>query len=205
MTAIIVNKADLVQEQILSAAKRLFQVHGLAKVTMDDVARAIGKRRSSIYYYYKSKDEIFEAVFVKEIQEMLSAIQHAVDQAKNAEEKIKAFCLVKLQVQQEKQTFFSMLDAGMDADELSHFYQVKIRYHHQIIRLETSLMEKIFAFGIEHGQIKPIGKEEQERLIFVLLSSLHGIKREVRLDHKYANIDSIVETFGQMVMHGIRA
>jgi AcrR family transcriptional regulator len=203
MPANMNTKEDLVQHQILTAAKRLFQVHGLAKVTMDDVAKAIGKGRSSIYYYYKSKDEIFDAVFAKEIREMFMIVQRAVNDADTAEEKIKAFCLSKLQVQQEKQVFFSTLDSGMDADELSHFHQTKIRHHNQIIKQETTLVEQIIAFGIQHGHIRAMNKVEQEQIIFVLLSGLHGIKREIRLINKYDNMESIVQTFSQMVMHGL--
>jgi len=191
------------QEQILTAAKRLFQVHGLAKVTMDDVARAIGKGRSSIYYYYKSKDEIFDAVFAKEIQEMIAIVQRAVNDAATAEDKIMAFCISKLQVQQEKQAFFSTLDVGMDADQLSHFSQTKIRHHNQIIKLETTLIEQIFAFGIQHGQIRAMSKAEQKQTIFVLLCGLHGIKREVKLTGNYDQMKSIMKTFTNVVINGI--
>jgi AcrR family transcriptional regulator len=197
------TKEDVMQEQILQAAKRLFAVYGLSKVTMDDVAKAIGKGRSSLYYYYKSKEEIFDAVFTKEIQEMLAFMQRAINHAATTEEKIKAFCVAKLEVQREKQIFFSTLDAGMDADALSQFHQVKIRHHHQIIKQENALVEQIFEFGISKGQLRKISKREQEQLIYVLLCSLHGIKRELRLGNNYDNIELVVHTFTQMVMYGL--
>src|ERR1700733_6420690 len=100
-------KEDLIQEQILQAAKRLFAVHGLAKVTMDDVAKAIGKGRSSLYYYYKSKDEIFDAVMDLEIKEMMAAISRATDQVNTVEEKINAFCATKLNFLRDKKTVYS--------------------------------------------------------------------------------------------------
>src|ERR1700760_1284909 len=98
-------KDIFVQQQILDAAKKLFQAHGLYKVTMDDVAKAIGKGRSSLYYYYKSKDEIFDAVMLVEIREMLSAMTAAVEQANTAEEKLLGFCMAKLTVLREKKSF----------------------------------------------------------------------------------------------------
>src|ERR1700710_2991133 len=113
MSAIISTKEDLMQQQILAAAKRLFQVHGLYKVTMDDVAKAIGKGRSSLYYYYKSKDEIFDAVMEVEIRELVAAIAAAVNQVQTVEQKIKAFCIAKLNVLRERRGFYNMLDVGM--------------------------------------------------------------------------------------------
>ncbi len=51
MTAQSETKEDLLQKQIIKAAQHLYQTHGVSKVTMDDVAREIGKSRSSLYYY----------------------------------------------------------------------------------------------------------------------------------------------------------
>src|ERR1700744_2912469 len=112
-------KDILVQQQILEAAKRLFQTHGVYKVTMDDVAKAIGKGRSSLYYYYKSKDEIFDAVMQAEIREMLNAMTAAVECAHTAEEKLLGFCMSKLTVLREKKSFFKVLEAGIDANAIS--------------------------------------------------------------------------------------
>ena len=44
---------DMMQKQILAASQKLFQQFGYPKVNMDDVAKAVGKGRSSLYYYYK--------------------------------------------------------------------------------------------------------------------------------------------------------
>ena len=87
---------DILPEQILQAAMQLYQKHGLKKVTMDDVSKVIGKSRSSIYYYYKSKDEIFEAVLEMLVADVINEISTAVDKVSTLEEKIRAFCLSKV-------------------------------------------------------------------------------------------------------------
>jgi AcrR family transcriptional regulator len=74
-------KDDLFQEQVIKAAQQLFRQYGLQKVTMDDVAKAVGKGRSSLYYYYKNKIEIFGAVMDVEISEILAEMGRAVDKA----------------------------------------------------------------------------------------------------------------------------
>src|ERR1700748_257504 len=146
-------KEDMIQHQILEAAKRLFQVHGLQKVTMDDVAKAIGKGRSSLYYYYKSKDEIFDAVLATEIREMIAAMAHAVDKAAGIEQKLHAFSLTKIEVIREKRAFFKMLDAGMDADAFSNFQKTKITLHNLIVRQESDLLEQVLIHSISNGEL----------------------------------------------------
>jgi AcrR family transcriptional regulator len=197
-------KEDVVQEKILQAAKRLFQAHGLHKVTMDDVAQAIGKGRSSLYYYYKSKDEIFDAVMGIEIAEMLTAIARAIDQAPTFEQKINVFCTTKLMVLREKRSFYNMLDAGMDASALSDFNKMKVAYHDLIMKQEGTLLDRILTGGIEKGEIADMNEKKRNMLIFVLLSSLHGIKREMVMKDDFQDIEPAVNTLTQVVMHGLK-
>lgn len=204
MSAIIPSKEDLVQQQIMAAAKRLFQVYGLAKVTMDDVAKAIGKGRSSLYYYYKSKDEIFDAVLKIEIREMLAVMNRAVDEASGVEQKFRAFFLSKLEVLQEKRAFFKMLDVGMDADTLSEFQKTKIVHHNQIIGLESTLLERLLTDGMNNGELRKMPAPELEQLIFLLLSSLRGLKRELDLDGNQDKTIPTVDMLTKMAMYGIK-
>lgn len=197
-------KEDVIQQQILQAAKRLFHIHGLHKVTMDDVAKAIGKGRSSLYYYYKSKDEIFDAVMDIEINEMLTAITHAVDQAPTVKQKINAFCVAKLMVLREKRPFFNTLDVGMDADAMSRFNKTKVIHHNLIMKQEGALLRQILAYGIEKGELHPIEEKNMDMLVFVLLSSLHGLKREMVMENDFTRIEPAVNTLTHVVMHGLK-
>ncbi len=196
-------KEDAIQQQILGAAKKLFQVHGLHKVTMDDVAKAIGMGRSSLYYYYKSRDEIFDAVINIDIREMLSAISIAVKKAKTTEQQIHAFFFSKLEVLRERRSFYNTLDMGMDADAISQFNKAKLIHHKLIMKLEGELLNEILTAGIKSGELKPLSKKEKETLIFVLLSSLHGLKREISVENNFDKIRPIVQALSHMVMHGL--
>ena len=204
MSANISTKEDLMQQQILAAAKRLFQVYGLAKMTMDDVAKAIGKGRSSLYYYYKSKDEIFDAVITIEIREMLTAMTLAASEASGIEQKLRAFFITKLEVLREKRAFFKMLDAGMDADALSAFQKTKIALHHLIVRQESALLEQVLTDGIDKGELRKMPAPELEMLILVLLSSLRGLKRELELEGNFEKAAPMVDTFIRMAMYGLK-
>ncbi len=196
-------KDDAIQQQILEAAKGLFHVHGLHKVTMDDVAKAVGKGRSSIYYYYKSRDEIFDAVVNIDIHEMLAVITANVKKAKTVEEQIYAFFISKMEILRGRQSFYNKLDMGMDADAISQLNKSKVVHHRLIMKLEGELLNGILMDGIKRRELRLITKKEKETLIFVLLGSLHGLKREVALENKFDHIKPIVQTFSRMVISGL--
>jgi len=61
----IVKKQKSIQHRIVHTASQVFSRFGFKKATMEDIANAVGMGKSSIYYYFKSKEEIFEAVVKK--------------------------------------------------------------------------------------------------------------------------------------------
>jgi AcrR family transcriptional regulator len=197
-------KEDIIQEQILQAAKQLFSVHGLHKVTMDDVAKAIGKGRSSLYYYYKSKDEILNAVTEAEIREMLAAVTRAINASPNFEQKLQAFFITKLNILREKGSFYNKLDAGMDADAMSDFNKAKRIHHNNVIKQESALLNEMLTLGMETGELRAINEKEKQALVFVLLSTLHGLKREMIAENNFEGIELIVTAFVNMTIKGLR-
>lgn len=204
MSAHVITKEDLIEEQILQAAERLFAVYGLSKVTMEDVAKAIGKTRGSIYYYYKSKEEIVDAVIRIKINEIRTVMEKAVNQAGTAEEKIGAFFVAKLRLLRERHSFFDSLESGMDADAISDFNKTKIVHHDTIIEWEGALLTQVLSEGISKGEIAGIKKSEMDSVVFVLLSSLHGLKRELRLGKNVRDVESTVGMLIRIMMYGLK-
>ena len=60
--------------EILSAAASLFDRYGTRKTTMDDIAKEVGKGKSSLYYYFKNKEAVFESVLRRELAQFQSDI-----------------------------------------------------------------------------------------------------------------------------------
>ena len=53
------------KNQILEVALKLFAENSFHGASIRDIAKQIGKRESSIYNHFKSKDEIFEQIILK--------------------------------------------------------------------------------------------------------------------------------------------
>ena len=57
-----------VRTHIVGVARKIFTRYGFRKTTMEEIAAASRKGKSSIYYYFKSKEEIFRAVVEREAE-----------------------------------------------------------------------------------------------------------------------------------------
>ena len=197
-------KEDLIQSQILQAAQQLFQKHGFQKVTMDDVAKAIGKGRSSLYYYYKSKDEIFDAVIDAEIREAVGGIGRAMDKESSIEEKIRAFCLARITVTRKRKAFFEGLEAGMNADEMSQYAQKKLLISRRILGEQSMLLRQAIISAVSRGELPPLESQRMEATIFVLMGSLRGLKQEMIFENSFTHMETAVDALTRMTIQELR-
>lgn len=51
------------RRRILDAAAEAFMAHGFANATIDDIAREVGATKGLVYYHFRSKFDIFLAVY----------------------------------------------------------------------------------------------------------------------------------------------
>jgi AcrR family transcriptional regulator len=69
-----------IKAEIKEAARHLFMKYGFFKTTMEDIAKAVKKGKSTLYYYYKSKDEVFLDVINQVAKSLLFNIREKVNQ-----------------------------------------------------------------------------------------------------------------------------
>ncbi|WP_118972919.1 TetR/AcrR family transcriptional regulator [Taibaiella koreensis] len=200
----LVLQEDILPEQILQAALHLYRKHGLKKVTMDDVSKAIGKSRSSLYYYYKNRDEIFEAVMDTLIRDVINEIEVAVSKAATVADKLRAFCLTKVKTSEDRKAFFSAIEAGMDFDEMSRHAQYMSQVHKRLMAAEATMLKAVLAGGAKSKEIRTLKPKELETLIFVLLGGIRGIRRELQQESSFARLEPAVDTLTGMTMQWLK-
>lgn len=86
----IVKKPEERKSEIIKAARGLFQTKEYAKATMQDIMKALGIAKGTIYHYFKSKEELLEAVVDDIVSENIGKLQNILKNRKgNALEKMR--------------------------------------------------------------------------------------------------------------------
>jgi len=109
MTSENLNYNETVKASILDAARALFAKFGYKKTTMEDIAHELHKGKSSLYYYFKNKEEIFQAVIDWEQQVLVSKLKEVVSSSKAPKEKLNDYVLVRMKTISELENYFKAL------------------------------------------------------------------------------------------------
>lgn len=85
------SKTQGTEEQILEAAKDVFQKKGMAGARMQEIADEAGINKSMLHYYYRSKQLLFEAVFSNAFALLAPELNKVLNDDSSIEEKVKSF------------------------------------------------------------------------------------------------------------------
>lgn len=87
-----VSKDDKSAEQkILEAAKQVFMESGLDGARMQDIADKAGINKALLHYYFRSKDKLFDRIFIEEAQKFMPKVTHIMLSDLTLFEKIEKF------------------------------------------------------------------------------------------------------------------
>lgn len=134
------------RDKFIEVARQLFARKGVENTTMNDIASASDKGRRTIYTYFKSKRDIFNAVIESETDQLLNRLRHIVARQSSPEEKLLEYVECRFETMKEIVSRNGSLRAGFFRDVRKVDRARKI-----ITRKETAMLRDILLEGVEQG------------------------------------------------------
>ncbi len=194
-----INRDENVLTDILYAARALFEKQGLKKTTMDDIASKIGKCKGALYYYFASKDEIFEAVVHQEMTEFFKQVTVEINAAYASKEKLIAYCRTRLKKISELANLNEVLKKDL-IDFAGKMELIKKKYD----TLQVALVKDIIVAGIQQGEFRKMDNEYIESLSYLIVSSFKGLEMPLNVEDKqYTSLNKRAEFIVNVMVDGI--
>jgi len=194
---ITIDIKDDVSEIILNSAKTIFARYGFKKTTMDEIAQAARKGKSSIYHYFKSKEDIFKAIVEKEADELSAAIAKAINAETTSEKKIRAYVLARMKGINNLTNLYSALKDEY-LEHYSFIENVRVKYDTE----EVNTIKGMLKTGVEDGQFKI---EDINLTAFALVTALKGLEYPLFIKNNNAKTEKRFEGLLNVLFYGIIA
>ncbi len=190
------------QNVIVDAARKRFAYYGFSKVTMDEIAADVGMGKASLYYYFPTKESLFEEVVKQEVDQFFSDIETmlgeklpACDMLRNyAGKRIEHFRklanLRALGFQQPKETRASFMEIYKD------FQQREVR-----------ILQEILQSGKKNGEFAISNPQQSAEVIIQMLYGprawlLKKIDKELDAE-TYHVLERATKEIVEVILNGI--
>ncbi len=183
------------RQAILDAAAQCFAEKGYNETTVDDIAKASGTSKGSIYIYFKSKEELFHLLNEKRTEKYFE-IKDQLKQLDGATKKVNHLFQYFLSGKTDEEDFNQI------AVQFEFWIYISKGDHQKLFdeRAErfTRFLEEIIEEGVETGEFREdVQVSEFSRLFWPLLDGivLHLLFHKSEESHK-----SMLQLYHQMVL-----
>lgn len=154
------------REKLIEVACQLFAYKGVENTTMSDIANASDKGRRTIYTYFKSKREIYEAALETESERTVRQLRDSIQSMPTPSRKLECFIRYKLEMNETP----VLRPHIMGFNSIINLDFRPVRRVRQLTEIkEQEILKQIVDEGIDTG----IFNKEQARLLFNIIPLLH--------------------------------
>jgi|APSaa5957512622_1039677.scaffolds.fasta_scaffold97296_1 AcrR family transcriptional regulator len=179
------------KRKIVEEASKLFAKYGSKKTSLEDIAEATGLVKTSLYYYFKSKEELFQAVIKHEREILIDSLQKEIGNNSSPLKKLQVYVIKRINGIKELVNLYKL--AMGSAKESMPLIEKERR---QFFRIEKELVLDILNEGIQQ---KTFHIGNPERVAIVIIATLRGLESTIRLydarQFDSADLDSILNIF----------
>ncbi|KGN71285.1 TetR/AcrR family transcriptional regulator [Porphyromonas sp. COT-239 OH1446] len=185
---------------MIDVARRLFARYGVQNTTMNDIADAAHKGRRTLYTYFKSKNEIVQAIVEQELSFLHKELEVAKRLPMSPDEKLINLIYVHL----ETVRTLVLRNGSLRAEFFRDIWQVE-RSRSEFDRKETLLIQEVLEEGIRMGMFEI---SHAPTMAYLLQNAVKGMEVpyisghiRLRTEHEY---ELLRESVVQLVFRGIR-
>lgn len=142
------------RENIVSAASVLFMEKGIAAASMDDIAKAAGYSKATLYVYFENKEEIISLLVLSSMKKLDDYISAALVQQETTRTKYDFICRGLIQYQEEFPFYFKMLLDKINIDFESHDYLPEEKETYQVGEEINEKLKRFLRSGMEKGDLR---------------------------------------------------
>lgn len=143
------------REKIAAAASVLFMEKGIRAASMDDIAKAAGYSKATLYVYFENKEEIISLLTLESMKKLYAYIASALETGETTKEQYRLICEGLVRYQEEFPFYFKTV---LDKINIVFGTQSNLPEDEETYRIGEEINAKLREFlvsGIEKGDLRP--------------------------------------------------
>lgn len=142
------------RENIASAASVLFMEKGIISTSMDDIAKAAGYSKATLYVYFENKEEIIGLLVLDSMKKLYDYIASALEKQETTKARYDLICFGLVRYQEEFPFYFKMVLDKINIDFESQDSLPEEKETYQIGEEINEKLKEFLTSGMEKGDLR---------------------------------------------------
>ena len=181
---------------ILKVARYIFARRGAENTTMDDVAKASGFGRRTLYTYFSTRDDLYNEVIMSEVEGIIQKLDRVATMRISPDKKFVRFVKTHMKTVETLVLRYKVLRMDfLSRSERIENFRLKIDAH------EKKCLATIFKEGTHSGIFIV---EDFENTAILTLTTLKGLERQFIIDDFGTQSRIQLELWENILLRGIK-
>lgn len=181
---------------IFESAIKIFSQNGYSGATMDSIASDAGVAKGTLYYHFKSKEEIFNYIIKEGMNIIKERIESTAYKQQDALSKLKVLCRIQLELVHEQRDFFIVLMSQLWGQESR---QLGLR---ESIKKYINYIQLYIVEAIENKVLKC---SDPSYAAYTLFGTLCSVAIYELINEEKKNFDDLTNNILNNILNGIQA
>jgi AcrR family transcriptional regulator len=190
----MINKEEF-RKKVIGSAGEIFSHYGFKKTTMDEIAKALNIGKSSIYYYFDSKEDIFEAVVFHEANILRNELTTTIKAVESPIGKMKNYVFVRMKSFEKLSNYYNAI-FDKNLDHFDFIETIREKYD----REELAILRLILYDGARKNVFNVVNSEYTAMAI---QTTLKGLEVPLFWKKKELNIENRLNAILDVLFFGI--
>lgn len=189
---------DKVRDEIVEASDTIFERYGYLRVSMQDISNECKKGRSTLYHYFKNKEEVLDAVCYRLFSHCLKESEATISKRRSFSANIESFNSTKLKNLRQVVSKYKLAIDDLRLDPSGFMFKFR-RYTGE----EVNIVKQIIKWGIENKDIAELPDEDVQFLAETLNAAFRSFEQEVLIFGKFPQSEEKIAWLAQMLQKGL--
>ena len=187
-----------VKSEIIKGARSLFMKYGYNKTTMEDIAKAAGKGKSTLYYYYPSKDDVMLEVLQSAADALFKVLKERLALFHTAKEKFQNYFIIGNEFVEKTVNLYQIMRS-----ELIDNYPIQKKLRAIYDDRDIQYIKSILVFGIENNEFTRIKPDDLDDLATIISATNQTLIFTLFIEQEYENWKKHTNLLFNVVMQGM--
>ncbi|MBU2928951.1 TetR/AcrR family transcriptional regulator [Winogradskyella psychrotolerans] len=194
------SKDEFVKTQIIEAAKTVFETYGFRKASMGLIAEASKKGRSTLYYYYKNKEDVFKACMFDLHKPLIKSCKLKLSNKNTLDKNLSIYVNEHIiYIENALETYKIILNDLRQGEDFISSVAVKI--HQQ----DIEVIKDCLTWAIQNKEIETLDSEHINFLATSIVNTIDNTKKEFFIyETLKGDIQTKINWINNLLIHSLK-
>ncbi|MCG8701415.1 MAG: TetR/AcrR family transcriptional regulator [Bacteroidales bacterium] len=190
-------KKQEIRDDIINSAQVVFSKYGFDRTTIELIAKEAGRGKSTLYYYFKNKEDIFVAVIDKEWNFLQRETIKIINSDSDTQTIFRKFSLKRFQLADQVKNYTEAL-------KTEFFKQNKEIQKHikKYMELEIFGVKQILLKGIVNNELG-ISEDEVDAIALSITITMKGLETPFIIENNQNTLENKLDILLKLLFHGL--